>query len=164
MGTDVLGANKGGSRCPELGEDLRGVGSGGNDLQVVDVGNYMAHWEGFGRIPPQCGPQSDGEATLERAGRCMGLPPSGGCDDGGGMTGGGYLCLSPPEHIKKVHYDQAHYGPVSSGGAHAGSRVANRWWEKDSLNLEGMRTADWEAEWTEREEETDRTEKEMDTD
>ena len=40
------------------------------------------------------------------------------------------------------------------------SRVANRWWEKDGLYLEGMRTADQEAEKKKGEEETDWTETE----
>ena len=30
-----------------------------------------------------------------------------------------------------------------------GSRVAKQWWEQDSLDLEGMRTEAWGAEWTE---------------
>ena len=43
-----------------------------------------------------------------------------------------------------------------------GSRVANRWWEQDGLDLEGMRTTAREAERTEGEEETDGTETETD--
>ena len=43
-----------------------------------------------------------------------------------------------------------------------GSRVTNQWWDQDGLDVEGMRTADWEAERTEREGETDRTETETD--
>ena len=30
-----------------------------------------------------------------------------------------------------------------------GSRVAKQWWEQDSLDLEGMRTEAWGAEWAE---------------
>ena len=43
-----------------------------------------------------------------------------------------------------------------------GSRVANWWWEQDGLNLEEMRTASWEAERMDVEEETDWTEMETD--
>ena len=43
-----------------------------------------------------------------------------------------------------------------------GSRVAKRWLDQDGLYLEGMRTADREAERKGREEETDRTETETD--
>ena len=39
-----------------------------------------------------------------------------------------------------------------------GSRVAKRWWQKNGLDLEGMRTADREAESTEEWEVTDRSE------
>ena len=39
-----------------------------------------------------------------------------------------------------------------------GSRVANRWFDKDALDLEGMRTEAWEAERTEGEEDTYGTE------
>ena len=29
-----------------------------------------------------------------------------------------------------------------------GSRVTKKWWEKDGLDVEGMWTAAWQAEWT----------------
>ena len=78
------------------------------------------HWDGFGRIPPQGGPQADGEATLTRKGRLMGVPPTGGRDVGGGTSGGGYLCLPLSEHIFTFYCYQAHYVPVSCGGVEAG--------------------------------------------
>ena len=43
-----------------------------------------------------------------------------------------------------------------------GSRVAKRWWGQDILDLEGMRTAAWEAERKEGEEDTDGTDIDMD--
>ena len=43
-----------------------------------------------------------------------------------------------------------------------GSRVSNKWWENDGLDLEGMQTADHEADRTEGEEDTDRTEADTD--
>ena len=55
VGTDALDAEQGRTRCPELREDLRGGGSGVHALRVGDVGNEIAHWEIFGRIPPQGG-------------------------------------------------------------------------------------------------------------
>ena len=39
------------------------------------MGPDAAHEEGAGRIPPQGGPQADGEVTAERKGRRAGLPP-----------------------------------------------------------------------------------------
>ena len=30
-----------------------------------------------------------------------------------------------------------------------GPRVSKWWWEQDGVDVEGMRTASWEAEWTE---------------
>ena len=38
----------------------------------------------------------------------------------GVITGGGYLHLPPPEHSHTVHFNQAHYGPVSGDEAAAG--------------------------------------------
>ena len=105
---------------PDLGEDLPGSGSVGHNLLVRDVGHDTPHWEGLGRIPPQGGPQADGEETSERTGRSMGLPPAGGSDDRGGTTVGGDVRLLPLEHSHTVYCDQAHYGPVSVGGAGAG--------------------------------------------
>ena len=60
-------------------------------------GSDTAHEEGVGRIPPQGGPQADGSETMEGTVRRLGLPPSGGCDGVGGVTGGGYLRLLPPD-------------------------------------------------------------------
>ena len=82
-----------------------------------------AHWEGFGSIPSQGGPQSDGGATLDRMGRGMGLSPAGGSDGRGGVAGGGYLRLPPPEHIHTVYCDQAHCVIVSGVGADSGVEV-----------------------------------------
>ena len=47
MVTVVSGADQGGRVCPDLGEDLRGCGSGSHALRVGDVGNDTAHREGF---------------------------------------------------------------------------------------------------------------------
>ena len=43
-----------------------------------------------------------------------------------------------------------------------GSRLSKRWWDQDSLDMEGMRKAACEAERTEREEDMDVTETETD--
>ena len=50
----------------------------------------------------------------------MGVSPSGGYDGGEGITGGGDLRLTPPEHSCTVYCDQDHYGPVSGGREEAG--------------------------------------------
>ena len=50
----------------------------------------------------------------------MGIYPSEGRGGGGGISGGGNLCLLPPEHSSTIYCNQAHYGPVSGGGAEAG--------------------------------------------
>ena len=60
------------------------------------MGYDTAYWKGFGRIPPQGGPQDDGATTLERAGQWMGVSPTGRSDGGGGIIGGGYLCFLSP--------------------------------------------------------------------
>ena len=38
----------------------------------------------------------------------------------GGIAGGGYLHLPPPEHSHTVHYNEANYGPLSGDEAAAG--------------------------------------------
>ena len=43
-----------------------------------------------------------------------------------------------------------------------GQSVSNRWWEQDRVDVEGMRTAAWEAKQMEGEEETDSTETKTD--
>ena len=45
---------------------------------------------------------------------------AGGRDRRGRISGSGYLYIPPPEHSDTVYCDQAHYGPVSGGGAEAG--------------------------------------------
>ena len=120
VGAAVSGAEQGGRRCSELREDFCGIGSGGHAIWVGDVGHDTEHWEGLGRIPLQSGPQYDREKTSESTGRWMGVYPSGGSDGGGGIAGGGYLRIPSPEHSRKVHCNQAHYGPVSGGGTEYG--------------------------------------------
>ena len=44
--------------------NLRGGGPGGTAVWVGDVRDDTAHWECFGSIPPQGGPQADGTATM----------------------------------------------------------------------------------------------------
>ena len=120
MGAAVSGAEQGGRRCPDLREDFSGIGLGGHDIWVGDVGYDTAYREVLGRIPPLGGPQSDREKNSESKGWYMGVPPSVGSDDGGGITGGGYLHIPPLEHSHTVHCNQDHYGPISGGGAESG--------------------------------------------
>ena len=93
VGAADWGVELGGCGCPDLRIDLLIGGSVGHALRVGEVGHDTAHWESFGWIPPQGGLQADGEATSERTGRSMGLSPAGGRDGGGGIAGGGDLCL-----------------------------------------------------------------------
>ena len=74
---------KRGCRCPDLGPNLLISGSVSHALWVGDVGHDTAHWEGFGRIPPQGVPKADREETSERMGRSMDLSPTGGHYGGG---------------------------------------------------------------------------------
>ena len=117
MGTAVQGLEQGGCGCPELGENLRGVDSDCHDVQFRDVCDETTHWECFGRIPSQGGPQADGTTTLERARRWIFVSSAGVIDGGDGITGGGDIHIPPYEHSSTVHCNQAHYGPVSGGGA-----------------------------------------------
>ena len=106
-------------------------------LWVGDVGNYTVHLEGLGRIPPQGGPQADGETTSERMGRWLVVSPAGGINGGGGITGGGDLRLSPPEHIRIGRCDQAHYVPVYGSGAEAGVKCGQAVVGSERLRLGG---------------------------
>ena len=83
------------------------------------MGDDTPYWDNFGRIPRQGGPQADREATLEREGWRMGIPPAGGHNGGGGIVGGGDPHLPPPEQSCTVYCDQAYYGDVSGGGLKA---------------------------------------------
>ena len=114
-----LGVEEGGCVCLDLGPYLLGGGSVGHTLQVGDVGHGTAHWECFGRIPPQNGPQAEREATSEKTGWSMGLLPTGGRYGRGRIAGSGGLHLLPPEHSLIVYCNQAHYGSVSGSGVEA---------------------------------------------
>ena len=79
------------------------------------MGYVPAHWEEFGRIPPQCGHQNYGSATTEGNIWDVGITLSGGGDFRGGPAGEGDLLHRPPEKICTEKFEQARYGPVSSG-------------------------------------------------
>ena len=64
VGEADAGFEQGGGGCLELGPDILGGSSVGTVVQVRDVGDGAAHWEGVGRIPPHGGPQADREETL----------------------------------------------------------------------------------------------------
>ena len=84
------------------------------------MGYVPTHWEDAGRLPPQGDPQVEGEADEYEDGWYLGLPPTGGGDDGGRPAGGGYIHRLPPEHSREIHCDKTHYRPVSGGGATTG--------------------------------------------
>ena len=50
---------------PDLGKDICGGDPGSFSVWFGYVGDYTTHWEVFGRIPPQGGPQADGTETAE---------------------------------------------------------------------------------------------------
>ena len=95
--------DQGRSGCPYIGTYLLGGGAIGPAVWVRDMGPDAAHEEYVGRIPPQGGPQADGEATAEGAGRRLVLTLIGGCDGRGQFAGGGYLHLHPTEHRSAIY-------------------------------------------------------------
>ena len=103
MGEADMSIEQGGGGCPDLGPDILGGGSVGIVVRVRDVGDDAAHQEGVGQIPPHGGPQDDREVTLEREGRSVDVPPSGGRNEGSGTAGGVELCLLLLEHGYTVH-------------------------------------------------------------
>ena len=105
MGAADSDIDQEGNGCPDIGTYLLGSGAIGLDVRVRDMGTDTVHEEGVGRIPPQGGPQADGAETAEGAGRRRDLLPDGGCDGGDGFSGGGDLCLPPPEHSSSIYCD-----------------------------------------------------------
>ena len=101
----------------DLGTDILGGGSVGPFVRVRYVGGDTANWEGVGQIPSQGDPQYDRGGKSDREGQNMGITTYGGRDGGSKNAGGGDPCLLPPEHGRTAHCDQAHYVPVSRGGA-----------------------------------------------
>ena len=53
----------------------------------------------------------------------LGCTPSGGGYCGFRSAGGGDIHFLPPEHSCTVHFDRAHYEPLSGGGATPGDKV-----------------------------------------
>ena len=98
MGTADEGVEQGGCECLYHGPYLLGGGLVGHNLRFRYVCPDTPHWEGLGRILPQGVLQVDGEATSERKGSRMCLPPAGFRDGGGCISGGGDLRLPPPEY------------------------------------------------------------------
>ena len=115
MGTAVQGVGNGGRGGPYLGKNLCNDDPGGPSIWLGYVGDDTAHWEGVGWIPPQGRSQAGGTATSE-GGWKVGVSSAGGSDGRGTVTGGEDIRLPRPEHSRAVHFDQAHYGPVSGGG------------------------------------------------
>ena len=53
----------------DVKKNLRGIGPGGSNVWVGDVGDDTSYWEDLGKIPLQGGPQADGTENLEKEGR-----------------------------------------------------------------------------------------------
>ena len=87
MGASIVGAQKGGGRCVDVGNILHHCVSSGSPLWVGVVGNVPADWEGDGQISPSGDMAADGAyATLKR-GRYMEIPSPGRGDGRGGTAG-----------------------------------------------------------------------------
>ena len=67
------------------------------------MGDLPTNWEDFGQIPPQGAPQTDRTSTKSGTRWEVIVSTSVIIDGGGGVTGGGYLRLLPPEHDRTVH-------------------------------------------------------------
>ena len=103
VGATDQGVSKIGRGCTDLGKDLCGSGSDIFSVWVGDVGNDTTHWEWFGRISPQGGPQAGVTETAEGHLWEMEVSPAGGGNGVGRVTGGGDLRLLPVEHSHAVH-------------------------------------------------------------
>ena len=65
VGATFQGVEKGGRVFPELGNNIRGSGTGVPSVWVGYVGDDTTHREVFGQILQHDGPQDDGTVTLE---------------------------------------------------------------------------------------------------
>ena len=99
------------------GNVLYHVSSGGTPIRVKDVGRVPVDWEDSGKISPSGGMETDGVDVTSELGQEMDAPSPGEGDGGGGCALVGDLRCPPPEHLRIIYRDKAHYGPVSGGGA-----------------------------------------------
>ena len=103
MGAAGSSTEQGGRGRLDIRAYLLGGGTIGPAIRVIDLGPYPAYAEGAGQIPTQGFLLTYGEATVEGTGRRLGIPPSGGSYGRGGVTGGGDLHISPPEHHGTIY-------------------------------------------------------------
>ena len=76
-------------------EYLLGSGAIVPAIRVRDMGTDTTYAEGVGQFPPWGSPQADETETVEGAVQSLGLTPTGGCNVGGRVAGGGDLRLLP---------------------------------------------------------------------
>ena len=117
----VNSSRKGGFGCQYVGEILQDSSTGGDNLQVGDVGDVPTHWEDAGWVSPLVDPMTYRAASKTAGGWKMSVPTSCGGDVGSGVGGGGDLRCPPPEHSCTFYCNHNHYGSVSEGRAAPGS-------------------------------------------
>ena len=75
------------------------------------------------------------------------------------FAGGGELCIPQPKtRFAKFIVTRTIMNMCLAGGAETGEMISKRWLEQDRVDVEGRRAADQEAEQTEEEDDTDKTE------
>ena len=117
MGADCMDAWIVGVVCADVGDLLYSGVTGGDSMQVGDVGHVPKHWEEAGRVPPSVGMETDRADSAAEPGWDVGVLFPGGVDVGGSYEGGGDLCCPPSEQCHVFYHNKAHYLPVSWRGA-----------------------------------------------
>ena len=126
------------------------------------MGDDTAHWEDVGKIPAQGVPQSDRTATLEGEVWEVDVSITGGISGGGGLQEVdtySYFCQNT---FTQFIVTRPIMELCTTEERSNVSWLTKRWWEHRVLELEGMRTADQEAEREEEKEEMDGMETETD--
>ena len=80
-------------------------GSGDPTLRIRDMGDASTHWKKHGRISSPDDMPTDRAEAKKECEQWLVLTPTGYGDGRGGLGGGGYIQIPPPEQHNTVHGD-----------------------------------------------------------
>ena len=141
MGAADSDIDKGGSGYLDIRKYLLGGSAIGRAVWVRYMGPDATHEEGIGGIPLWGSPQDDGATTAESSVWRLGLTPAGGCDGGGGFSGGGDLRLPPPEHSSAIYCNKDYYGNMSRRKSESRAKCGNAMVGTGGFGFEGDQAA-----------------------
>ena len=130
MGASIVGAQKGGGRCTDVGNILHHCVSSGSPLWVGVVGNVPADWEGDGQNSPSEDTSADGADTTSERIWDVDIPSPGTVNGGCRPLEDRKLCHPYPKSCRVKYCDKANYGPISGGVLASRKQVLKRYWDK----------------------------------